>query len=658
MSTEIDAVGSDEYYRRVQSVLSAINNDDANSQDQLEALFRSYPEAAETYFLLGIAAWRLQDPGRAIQWLKKAHEIDPNCRDFVDALAVINTRSGKIHDGLYFAKLSTVLEPHTKIQPLLPFDLSNYFIALKQIRPTQNFLKASVYYNRRMFVECVLECEIELRTNQEHGSSYGLLGAACLHLGHFEKARDALNAAIYLQPDEPMHRIALGNAYYHLGDPDAGVAVHREAMERAPENLDLAARAEQMTRFLSDSEQNTATREAFHKAVASRADAYAASIEKNMTDDIREAENVLYPGEKIEIALVSNSIFDDDNARHVEPLVRQLSRQDFNLRLYQQSISEDSKNAQIATSADHTRRIYDIPDEVMTIIMNGDEVDLLIDACGYSEHSRPGLTALHNAQVQIGWLQPPYGIGQPGIDVVLSDTVLHDVDAAHIAPGQQIIDIESGLFAFETLDLMAEPSPLPMLENEGVTFGVVGDLAYLDDHFTDLICRLLKECPNSRVLFGNVFKVSQLVRDLIFARFEALGFGAQVFFHDSRQHNRRDASFYSYIDIYLDPTNVNQTITLAEALALGVPVITQKGRRRDAAIGASILTSAGKSAWVAADAEDFIGIAKKLTDDPKALASTRETLPSDVLASALFDIDAHIRSMESALKAAFATSAK
>ncbi|HSG72378.1 MAG TPA: hypothetical protein VLA12_18315, partial [Planctomycetaceae bacterium] len=85
------------------------------------------------------------------------------------------------------------------------------------------------------------------------------------------------------------------------------------------------------------------------------------------------------------------------------------------------------------------------------------------------------------------------------------------------------------------------------------------------------------------------------------------------------------------------------------------PVITRKGTRRDSAIGASILTSAEKSEWIAADADEYIDIAKQLVSDPKALADIRESLPAEVEASPLLDSQAHTRALENAMKAALAT---
>jgi predicted O-linked N-acetylglucosamine transferase (SPINDLY family) len=59
---------------------------------------------------------------------------------------------------------------------------------------------------------------------------------------------------------------------------------------------------------------------------------------------------------------------------------------------------------------------------------------------------------------------------------------------------------------------------------------------------------------------------------------------------------------------------------------MGVPVVTLRGERHAARVGASLLGQAGLPDLIAGAAEDYVAIASALASDPERLASLRSSL--------------------------------
>jgi predicted O-linked N-acetylglucosamine transferase (SPINDLY family) len=107
-------------------------------------------------------------------------------------------------------------------------------------------------------------------------------------------------------------------------------------------------------------------------------------------------------------------------------------------------------------------------------------------------------------------------------------------------------------------------------------------------------------------------------------------------------------ALYSQVDIALDPFPYNGTTTTCEALWMGVPVVTLRGDRHAARVGASILEHAGYPEWVAPTLASYIETAVRLASNPEALGSIRSAMRSRIKASPLCDADTFAQSVEKA----------
>ena len=591
-----------------------------------EKLMKEFPDNPDAYFLLGLFAFSQDNFGDAIELFKAAHDRDSDCREYADCLAILYTVIGKLSDGLYFAKLSTALESDPDILPFIPKQLSNYFEALDRIQPTQHFVNALMLYNSRRLDDAVRSCELELKQNDRHDPCTTLLGKCHLGLGNYAKAASALHAAQHLNPANAENSSLLGSTLCHLGRFDEAVVCHKMALERDPDSVGVAAAALLDAEFLPD---------------------YMDSVRAGLRDELNKRINALerfsfakqeIRAEKprLRVGYLSNAFYNTEQARFVSALLANHDRGRFEIYCYQQSIAKDSVRVDLQNHADSWREIYDIQDPVMEMIVNGDEIDVLVDLCGYTAENRAGLIATRPAPVQIGLLEPPFGVDAPGIDIVISDPITHRTDTGAVRKGQGVVTIETGVYALEPFTLLPPVGELPARSAGRLVFGGHCDLAQLTPETAALWSRVLGATGRSKLLLGDVGAVAGNVKNHVIDLFGHFGMSDRIIFWDEPTEDRQKIEFFRQIDVLLDTYPLNGRLSVCKALWMGVPVLTLKGSRRVSQVGASLLNAAGQAAWICETADDMVERAKSFAGDLDGLAATRSALRDKVAQSDLF----------------------
>ena len=107
---------------------------------------------------------------------------------------------------------------------------------------------------------------------------------------------------------------------------------------------------------------------------------------------------------------------------------------------------------------------------------------------------------------------------------------------------------------------------------------------------------------------------------------------------------------YNRVDIALDPFPYTGGTTTVEALWMGVPVLTLAGGQFLARQGVGLLMNAGLPEWVATDQDDYVARAVSHASNLECLASLRNRLRQQVLASPIFDAPRFARHFETALR--------
>ena len=107
---------------------------------------------------------------------------------------------------------------------------------------------------------------------------------------------------------------------------------------------------------------------------------------------------------------------------------------------------------------------------------------------------------------------------------------------------------------------------------------------------------------------------------------------------------------YGDIDIVLDTAPYNGGLTTCDALYMGVPVITLRGKTHGSRYGASILTAAGVPELIAENLREYTGKAVQLAKNGMLLNRLHRELPEQVRNSRLMDGKGYMQELEEAYR--------
>ena len=193
-----------------------------------------------------------------------------------------------------------------------------------------------------------------------------------------------------------------------------------------------------------------------------------------------------------------------------------------------------------------------------------------------------------------------------------------------------------------------------MLRNGFITLGSFNNLAKLTKETVVLYSAILQSCPESRLFLKAKAFTDDETRKTTFARFMQYGVSPERLTLRGHEHDAvKHLAAYADIDIALDPFPYNGTTTTFEALWMGVPVLTLRGRWHASRVGASIMTNLGLSTFVAETPEQLVKLASELSTHCDDLIQLRRVLRQLLEISPLCDQVSYTRAFESALLAAF-----
>lgn len=287
-------------------------------------------------------------------------------------------------------------------------------------------------------------------------------------------------------------------------------------------------------------------------------------------------------------------------------------------------------------------KVNGLDDEALARRIAGDGIDILVDLSGQTSANRQTLFAHRPAPVSATMIGYPHSSGNKAIDWLISDGVLYPETEEPVA-SEQVIRLPHSFLCFTA------PADFPAMTGRHpdgpIVFGSLNSLPKLGRLTVELWACVMNAVPEARLFIKCGAFAGSSVRDDMAQRFAERGVARERLILDGPEVFTDAMRAYERMDIALDPTPYNGGTTTAHALWMGVPLVTMKGTRSCARMGASLLTAAGQPQWIASDREQFVDIAKRLAADVARLRSGRMALHGAVKTSPMCDVNAYARAL-------------
>jgi protein O-GlcNAc transferase len=178
----------------------------------------------------------------------------------------------------------------------------------------------------------------------------------------------------------------------------------------------------------------------------------------------------------------------------------------------------------------------------------------------------------------------------------------------------------------------------------------LNNLAKMNDATVSLWARILAAVPHSRLLLKAHQLKDEMTITKTLQRFATHGIGMERLILVPPTSQRSDhLATYHRVDIGLDPFPYPGVTTTAEALWMGVPVLSMQGDRFLSRTAASIAHNAGLPDWIATSEDDYVAKAIAFSQNVPQLATLRAGLREQVRTSPLFDAPRFAKHFEQAL---------
>ncbi len=341
---------------------------------------------------------------------------------------------------------------------------------------------------------------------------------------------------------------------------------------------------------------------------------------------------------KIRLGFVSPDLHAHSIAFFLEPLLRHLDREQFEIQLYASDSGRDAVTDRLRALADQWVPLHGLSEEAALATVRAAGPDVLVDLAGHSNQNSLPLFARRLAPVQINYLGYPHSTGLYAMDCRFVDAQTDPVGPADSLATERLVRFAPTAWSYQPPVESPAPTRSPRAEGEGVVFASFSNFLKVTNETLSLWAELLRAVPGSRLQLKSAHLDNLVVARFVRPRLAAAGIdSARVSLAGWQPAIADHLAAYAGVDIALDSFPYHGTTTTCEALWMGVPVVTLAGQTHASRVGLSLLTAVGHPEWVAADRAEYVRIASELARDPDALAQNRAGLRAAMAASALLD---------------------
>ncbi len=537
---------------------------------------------------------------------------------------------------------------------------------------------------------------------------WNTLGRARLRLSQPLEAKACFTQALALDAGDINARINLGNTQLALGNTDAAAECYQAVLQREPgaleaivgmggvcqedgrfpESIDHYRRALQSYTGSGDIHSNLALSLLHTLSFSECVETVRAALALGLRDG-NSLTNIIFtlhhlrwdragslavirsfqrlcpsqvstsvpdpdPDRVIRVGYVSGDFGTHAVAHWIAPLLAHHDSRSVQVFCYETRPRRDSVNRILRSFGWQWRSLDGLSDADAERRIRDDGIDILVDLAGHTRGHRLPIFARRPSPIQITWFGDRVSTGLEAMDYIVATRRLLPPDEAPACSEQPLYLPE----AYACFDPLTNPSvsvgPLPALTNGYVTFGVLHQLRRLHPDSVRCWARILRACPDSRILFKASGLERSEIRATIIARFADHGIDADRLILEGAAPQREFFDTFNRVDIALDPFPYRGGVVTHQTLWMGVPVVTlEEPAGLIGHYGAAILAPLDLHDWISTDEDDYVARACRHAGNVANLVLLRKDLRARLRASPMGNGALFVPQWETALRMAW-----
>ena len=352
---------------------------------------------------------------------------------------------------------------------------------------------------------------------------------------------------------------------------------------------------------------------------------------------------------RIRVGYFSSDIYAHATMVLLAPLLTKRNADAFEIYVYSYNKHQrDVLTEQVKGIVDVYRDMGGASDDILLSTARSDQLDIAIDLKGFTKHARLSMFAKRVAPLQVSFLGYPGSMGSKCYDYLVADRVLIPESERQFY-SERILYMPNS-YQPNTLETRLADHSLSRAElglpDNCFVFASFNASYKIQPAEFGIWMNLLRRIPNSVIW---IYASCDLAcHNLSNAAVEQGVSPKRLIFASSAKLSTHLARMQS-ADLFLDTFNVNAHTTAADALSVGVPVLTKPGRSLTARVCASLLTALEMPELIANDETDYEDKAFYYATKPSAYHVMRLKLSEKRDASPLFDADAYVQAFENGL---------
>jgi len=335
-------------------------------------------------------------------------------------------------------------------------------------------------------------------------------------------------------------------------------------------------------------------------------------------------------GAKLKVGYISSDFREHPVADFIEPILRKHNKEKIEVICFSANPRDDDRTTILKGFSDHWEHIRGLDQASIVKLITSCNLDILIDLNGMTDGTNSEIFNCRMARAQIGWIGYAFSTPAKEMDYRIVDNKTDPVGLTEDFYTEQLLRLPKTFSVFlpnSSLKLVKPKAEAPCIKNGFITFGSLNNLAKVTDEMMRCWAQILNKVPNSRLFFkAPQFKFTE-AKTRISQFFETSGISADRLQLTANFETKLEGyEALKKIDVCLDTSPYNGTTTTCETLYMGVPVVTLIGDSHRSRVSYSQLSSIGLEELAGETFEDYVKIAVRLATDRNYLKSIRSGL--------------------------------